>query len=72
MDNANERALDTLLAYNIQDAVNLEALTVEAYNRKLERTPFAATHRVEPLDIPESPYKPDVRTIRRIKQARFL
>jgi len=68
----NERALETLLAYNILDVVNLEALMVEAYNRKLERTPFAATHRVDLPDIPESPFKPDVTTIGRIKQACFL
>lgn len=72
VENANERALDTLLAYNIQDVVNLEVLMVEAYNRKLKGTPFAMTHRVGPLRIPESPFKPDVETIRRIKQARFL
>ncbi|MBT8328963.1 MAG: ribonuclease H-like domain-containing protein [Desulfofustis sp.] len=36
----NEQALETLLAYNLEDAVNLERLLVEAYNRNLEKTPF--------------------------------
>jgi len=37
-------ALETLLAYNIQDTINLETLMVEAYNRKVRETPFAASH----------------------------
>ncbi|BHH82049.1 ribonuclease H-like domain-containing protein [Desulforhopalus sp. 52FAK] len=38
----DERALETLLAYNIEDTVNLERLAVEAYNRNVANTPFAA------------------------------
>jgi len=40
--NNDERALDTLLAYNIEDTVNLERLAVEAYNRNVLNTPFAS------------------------------
>lgn len=36
----DHKALDTLLAYNATDVVNLEALMVTAYNVKLEDTPF--------------------------------
>jgi len=36
----NQRALETLLAYNIADAVNLETLMVKAYNMKVRETPF--------------------------------
>lgn len=36
----NQQALETLLAYNIEDTVNLERLMLEAYNRNLEKTPF--------------------------------
>jgi uncharacterized protein len=37
----NRNALETLLAYNIADTVNLETLMVMAYNLKLAQTPFA-------------------------------
>jgi len=42
--NKNEKALKSLLAYNIQDVVNLETLMVLSYNLKLKDTPFTATH----------------------------
>ncbi|MBI5236342.1 MAG: ribonuclease H-like domain-containing protein [Deltaproteobacteria bacterium] len=65
--NGNHKALDTLLAYNALDAVNLESLMVEAYNLKLAATPFhallpLAAHRVPPK--PE--FKPDVQTLERL------
>ena len=37
----DRRALETLLAYNVQDVLNLEPLMVFAFNRSLEATPFA-------------------------------
>lgn len=36
----NQAALETLLAYNVEDTVNLERLMVEAYNRNVAETPF--------------------------------
>jgi len=45
--NRDQRALETLLAYNLQDAINLEALMVAAYNLKLRQTPFC-----ERLELP--------------------
>jgi len=47
----NRAALETLLAYNIVDTVNLETLMVHAYNRKVAQTPFGA-HLTLPLPIP--------------------
>jgi len=38
--NRDQQTLETLLAYNLQDAINLEALMVTAYNLKLYQTPF--------------------------------
>lgn len=64
----NERALETLLAYNIEDTVNLERLLVEAYNRNVAATPFAESHILpvpEPADIP---YQPDLECVERIKR----
>ncbi|MCI0488461.1 MAG: ribonuclease H-like domain-containing protein [Blastocatellia bacterium] len=65
--NRNARALETLLAYNIQDVVNLETLLVMAYNMKLEETPFRDRLRLKLPAPPGLPYEADRRTINRIK-----
>jgi uncharacterized protein YprB with RNaseH-like and TPR domain len=63
-------ALETLLAYNIEDVLNLEKLMVKAYNLSLRETPFAGVK-----DLPEvieqvvSPFKPDMQLVRKIKEA---
>ena len=67
--NNNKKALETLLAYNIEDVVNLETLMVTAYNMKLKDTPFNATHALPTPKIPEIPFRPDLETIDRIKTA---
>jgi len=67
--NENEKALETLLAYNVQDVVNLELLMVASYNMKLKATPFHASHRLAPPQSPELPFKADTETIKRILQA---
>jgi uncharacterized protein YprB with RNaseH-like and TPR domain len=64
----NIKALETLLAYNIEDVVNLETLMVLAYNMKLKETPFSRTHVLPPPKIPDIPFKPDRPTIERIRQ----
>ncbi len=51
-------ALETLLAYNIMDTINLERLMIEAYNRNLSRTPFPDKLLSEPV-LPEIPFSPD-------------
>jgi len=67
----NQEALETLLAYNIQDVLNLEALMVTAYNLKMKETPFYATQLPEP-ELIENPFQADVRIIDRIKgEVRF-
>lgn len=64
----NIKALETLLAYNIEDVVNLETLMVLAYNMKLKDTPFSRTHALPMPGIPDIPFKPDRSTIERIRQ----
>lgn len=64
----NIKALETLLAYNIEDVVNLETLMVLAYNMKLRETPFFETHVLPEPQIPDIPFKPDRPTIERIRQ----
>jgi uncharacterized protein len=62
------KALETLLAYNIEDVVNLETLMVKAYNMKLKDTPFSRTHALPQPEIPDIPFKPDRSIIERIRQ----
>jgi uncharacterized protein YprB with RNaseH-like and TPR domain len=62
----DRRALETLLAYNVQDALNLEPLMVEAYNRKLEETPFAHSHRLLAPAPPANPFTPDAELLGRL------
>jgi uncharacterized protein YprB with RNaseH-like and TPR domain len=62
----NIKALETLLAYNVQDAVNLRTLMIHAHNRKVEQTPFFGSHRLEPCSTPAVPFQPDRQTVERL------
>lgn len=62
-------ALETLLAYNIQDVVNLEMLMVEAYNRNISATVFAASHRLPCPAAPRLPFFPDPKIISKIRNS---
>jgi uncharacterized protein YprB with RNaseH-like and TPR domain len=63
------RALETLLAYNVQDVLNLEPLMVEAYNRKLQDTPFADSHRLPAPEPATNPHAADPELVRRLLRA---
>ena len=71
VEHGSERALETLLAYNIEDVVNLEQLMVLAYNMKIKRTPFAESHKCVVPDPPQLPFKPDTKTIMKIRNAYY-
>ena len=63
----NRKALETLLAYNVQDVVNLETLLTIAYNKKIAETPF---HNRNLLPIPAEPTLPfvaDPETVYRLR-----
>jgi uncharacterized protein YprB with RNaseH-like and TPR domain len=64
----NLKALETLLAYNAADVVNLETLLVMAYNLKLRGTPFSASHHLDMPARPHIPFKPDRETISRLRR----
>ncbi|HWP42683.1 MAG TPA: ribonuclease H-like domain-containing protein [Blastocatellia bacterium] len=66
--NSNPRALETLLAYNVQDVVNLETLMVMAYNLNLEATPFRESRRLPLPAPPRLPFEADRYTLDRIKR----
>jgi uncharacterized protein YprB with RNaseH-like and TPR domain len=55
--NQDEQALEALLAYNLQDAINLEALMVSAFNHKVAQTPFSRQYRLAAPAIPDNPYR---------------
>ncbi len=65
----NPRALETLLAYNVEDTLNLEYLMVEAYNLKLKQTPFYERYALPlpPMTGGSNPYRVDVETIARLR-----
>lgn len=69
IDNANRKALETLLAYNILDVVNLEPLMVKAYNMNVEQTPFASSLVMSAPTEPDLPFSPDTATIQRLSAA---
>jgi uncharacterized protein YprB with RNaseH-like and TPR domain len=62
----NPQALETLLAYNIRDVVNLEALLVKAYNLKAAQTPFGPTVTLPLPPLPEEPFRAHTPTIERL------
>jgi len=68
-ENNDQRALDTLLAYNIEDTVNLERLAIEAYNRNILSTPFAEQLVLPFPDPPPNPYHPDYDCVEKIKRS---
>ena len=65
----DQKALDTLLAYNVQDTITLENLMVTAYNMKLRETPFYDNLLIEESTPPVNPFRADLATIDRIKSS---
>lgn len=63
----DERTLETLLAYNIEDTVNLERLLIQAYNLKLRETPFEKSHSLRLPNRPPVPFTADRGTIERVR-----
>ena len=63
----NKKALETLLAYNIEDVINLEELMVQAYNMHIAKTPFYMSHKIQKPFKPNNPFKADRKTIQSIK-----
>ncbi len=62
----NQKALETLLAYNIEDAVNLEKLMIAAYNMKIADTPFSVSNRLADPEAPPIPFTADRETVERL------
>ena len=65
--NANQKALETLLAYNIEDCINLEKLMQISYNRKIDSLGFENFEKIPYTRIPDNIFQPHLRTILKIK-----
>ncbi|HTS18034.1 MAG TPA: ribonuclease H-like domain-containing protein [Verrucomicrobiae bacterium] len=64
----NSRVLETLLAYNALDVLNLVRLMTVAYNLKLRGTPFEGTHKLPAPSVADNPFEADVDVIGRIRR----
>jgi uncharacterized protein YprB with RNaseH-like and TPR domain len=67
----NDKALDTLIAYNIEDTVNLEKLMYIAYERKLKGFPLnkkVIVNEPRAQKTIKIPFGPDAQTIQKIKE----
>lgn len=64
----DEKALETLLAYNIEDTVNLETLMVEAYNLNVASTPFSSELAIPLPEPPFLPFQADMACVDRVKK----
>ena len=70
-DYRDKRALQTLLAYNIEDTINLERLMVEAWNRNAAQTPFGDNLLLPYPEPPQVRFQPDLDCIAAIKQTLY-
>lgn len=62
----SKKALETLLAYNAFDVINLEVLMIIAFNQKISQTPFNHL-RIPMPTTPQMTLLPDKEIIRKIK-----
>ncbi len=63
----NCRALETLLAYNIEDVVNLEFLMHQAFNLKVANMPFADQMTLDIPLRPDVPYCADLALVEQLR-----
>ncbi len=68
VESGRRASLETLLAYNCADAVNLETLLVIAHNRKVRLTPFGESHELPLPERPCIPFAADAATIDRLRR----
>ena len=65
--NANQDALKTLLAYNIEDSINLERLMQISYNMKVVNLGFKHFEEISFSASPNNLFKPHFETILMIR-----
>lgn len=62
----NDKALETLLAYNVEDVINLEKLMVIAWNLMLRARPEFKENMLSMPDTPANPFKVDRATVEKL------
>tara|TARA_B100000674_G_C37804150_1_gene897915 strand:- start:147 stop:1073 length:927 start_codon:yes stop_codon:yes gene_type:complete len=67
-DNNNNKALETLLAYNIEDTINLEKLMEISFNKKIKKYPFLNLNKTYINERPYHSFKLDKRLIQKMKK----
>ena len=65
--NGNRLALETLLAYNIEDTVNLEKLMEVSFKKKIDRIGIKNFETVNNNQPPKIPFQPHLQTVLKIK-----
>lgn len=65
--NANQNALETLLAYNIEDSINLEQLMQISFNMKVDNLGFNSFEKIPECITPQNLFQPHLDTILNIK-----
>ena len=69
----SKSALDTLLAYNVEDVLNLEKLMIFAYNEKLKSTPFNRTCSLpDSASLVENPFEVNLKLVDKLKASYFV
>ena len=67
----DERVLETLLAYNVEDVLSLHILAARAYNMLLDGTPFYLSHQVCVPEPGKNPFSAAPEVIQRIGERYF-
>ncbi len=62
--------LNTLLAYNVADTINLEPLMVHAYNLHIAPTPFRLSNYIAMPKTPANPFQADRNIVSTLQRAR--
>lgn len=63
----DERFLETLLAYNVEDVLNLEKLLFLAYKKKIESLPFPVDHGLTDFPEGKNPFNPNLEVIDKLR-----
>ncbi len=71
MQNKNPKALETLLAYNIEDVINLETLMIKTYNLSIKKTVFSQSHTIEESMKPANLFQADLQTIEKLERYHY-
>ena len=67
----DRRVLETLLAYNTADVLNLAIIMPRVYNGKLRDTPFLRSHQLPAAVLPDNPFRAHLPTIQRLMGGRW-